>query len=43
MAEKRVTVELRDNIAIVTMRDGSNMLNTDFLDDLNAALDEVIR
>ena len=43
MATRPVTVEFRDNIAIVTMRNHKNMLNVAFLDDLDAALDQVIR
>jgi len=38
----KITVEFHDNVAIITMRDGENRINHEFLKNFNSALDEVL-
>lgn len=42
MSTRNITVDIQDNIAIITLRNGKNAININFVNDFNAALDEVI-
>ena len=42
MSSGKITVEFKDDIAIITMKNGKNVINMDFVTDFNTALDEVI-